>query len=453
MRAVDIIAKKRDGLALTAEEINWFIEAYTRGDVPDYQAAAFLMAVFLRGMSREETVQLTLAMARSGDMLDLRDIVGYAVDKHSSGGVGDKTTLIVLPMVAACGVPVAKMSGRGLGFSGGTLDKLEAIAGYNVHLSNEQFRRLAQTNGIVLAGQSQQLAPADGKLYALRDVTATVPCLPLIASSIMSKKLAAGANGIVLDVKVGRGAFMTNLDEARALAQAMVDIGTDAGRDMVALLSDMNQPLGNAVGNALEVAEAIETLRGGGPADLREHCLEVAGHMLWLYGRGSRWTDHSEVRQQLVEYLDTGAGFAKFRQMVAAQGGDVQMVDDVSRLPAARLIDTFTAPQDGYIAGVAADEIGLAAFDLGAGREKKEDPVDLAVGVVVHVKVGDRVAHGTPLATLHANSEARLQLARARVERAFSFSAQPVQPLPLFYGVIYGQQQSGGSGVLGADQA
>ncbi len=439
MRAVDIIAKKRDGLALTAEEIDWFIQAYTRGDVPDYQAAAWLMAVFLRGMSREETVNLTLAMARSGDMLNLADIVGYAVDKHSSGGVGDKTTLIVLPLVASCGVPVAKMSGRGLGFSGGTLDKLEAIAGYNVHLSNETFRHLAQTNGIVLAGQSQQLAPADGKLYALRDVTATVPCLPLIASSIMSKKLAAGAHGIVLDVKVGRGAFMTNLDDARALAQAMVDIGTDAGRDMVALLSDMNQPLGCAVGNALEVAEAIETLRGGGPADLREHCIEIASHMLRLYGRGSRWTDPAEVRSLLVERLGDGAAFAKFRQMVAAQGGDVQMVDDPARLPAARIMDTYTAPQDGYIAGVAADEIGLAAFDLGAGRERKEDPIDLAVGVIVHVKVGDQIARGAPLVTLHANSEARLQLARARVERAFTFSAQPVQRLPLFYGAIYGR--------------
>ncbi|MBZ0278742.1 MAG: thymidine phosphorylase, partial [Anaerolineae bacterium] len=284
MRAVDILAKKRDGLALTQAEINWFIEAYTRGDVPDYQASAFLMAVFLRGMTREETVNLTLAMAHSGDVLDLSDVIPYAVDKHSSGGVGDKTSLVVLPLVAACGVPVAKMSGRGLGFSGGTLDKLEALNGYNVNLSEDEFRALAARNGLVLAGQTRELAPADGKLYALRDVTATVPCLPLIASSIMSKKIAAGANGIVLDVKAGRGAFMPTVEAARELAQIMVDIGVDAGRDMIAVISDMNQPLGVAVGNALEVVEAIETLQGGGPADFREHCLHVAAYMLRLAG-------------------------------------------------------------------------------------------------------------------------------------------------------------------------
>ncbi|MBI5666505.1 MAG: thymidine phosphorylase [Chloroflexi bacterium] len=438
MRAVDIIARKRDGLALTDDEIRWFISSYTRGDVPDYQAAAFLMAVFLRGMSRQETVSLTLAMAHSGDVLDLSDITDYAVDKHSSGGVGDKTTLVVLPLVASCGVPVAKMSGRGLGFSGGTLDKLESIAGYNVNLSNEDFRRLARENGIVLSGQSHDLAPADGKLYALRDVTATVPSLPLIASSIMSKKIAAGANGIVLDVKVGRGAFMTDLDEARALAQIMVDIGQDAGRDMIAVLSDMNQPLGRAVGNALEVAEAIDTLNGGGPPDFREHCLELAGYMLRLYGRGQRWIDEGDIRQTLLKHLDSGTGLAKFRQLVTAQGGDVRLIDDPSLLPTASIVETYPAAQAGYIAQVAAEEIGMASFDLGAGREKKGDPVDLAVGLIVHVKVGDRVEPGTPLVTIHANDEQRLAACRARLDRAFAFSPTPVEPLPLFHGTIFG---------------
>ncbi len=438
MRAFDLIAKKRDGLPLTAEEIQWFIQAYTHGDVPDYQAAAFLMAVFIRGMSREETVNLTLAMAHSGDVLDLSDITDYAVDKHSSGGVGDKTTLVVLPLVASCGVPVAKMSGRGLGFSGGTLDKLESIAGYNVHLSNEDFRRLARQTGIVLSGQSHDLAPADGKLYALRDVTATVPCLPLIASSIMSKKIAAGANGIVLDVKVGRGAFMTNLDDARALAQIMVDIGTDAGRDMIAVLSDMNQPLGAAVGNALEMAEAIHTLNGGGPADFREHCLELAGYMLRLYGRGRQWTDESQIRETLAEHLNDGRALAKFRQLVEAQGGDVRLVDDPALLPTASIVETYHAAQDGYIAQVAAEEIGMASFDLGAGREKKGDPVDLTVGLEVHVKVGDRVTAGAPLVTIHANDSRRLTACRSRLERAFAYSQVPVEPLPLFYGTIYG---------------
>lgn len=443
MRAVDIIARKRDGQVLSADEIAWFVQGYTRGDVPDYQAAAFLMAVFVRGMSRQETVNLTLAMARSGDVLDLSDIADYAVDKHSSGGVGDKTTLVVLPLVAACGVPVAKMSGRGLGFSGGTLDKLESIAGYNVQLSNEQFRQLAQQNGIVLAGQSYDLAPADGKLYALRDATATVPSLPLIASSIMSKKIAAGANGIVLDVKMGRGAFMTNLDDARALAQIMVDIGVDAGRDMIAVISDMNQPLGCAVGNALEVVEAIETLSGGGPADFRQHCLEVAGYMLRLYGRGRRWTDVAETRADLEACLHRGEALAKFRLMVEAQGGDTRMVDDPSLLPAARLVEMFAAPQAGFIAQAAADQIGIASFELGAGREKKGDPVDLAVGLKIHAKVGDRVERGAPLATIYANDENRLAACRARLETAFAFSDSPVKPLPLFYDRLYGAASTG----------
>lgn len=437
MRAIDIIVKKRDGMILNSDEIAWFIDAYTRGNLPDYQAAAFLMAVFIRGMTREETVNLTLSMARSGDVLDLSEIIGFAVDKHSSGGVGDKTSLVVLPLVASCGVPVAKMSGRGLGFSGGTLDKLEAIAGYNVNLSMEEFKRLAKENGIVLSGQSADLAPADGKLYALRDVTGTVPSLPLIASSIMSKKIAAGANGIVLDVKVGRGAFMTTLEDARALAQIMVDIGADAGRDMVAIISDMNQPLGDAVGNALEVAEAVETLRGHGPADLREHCLEVAGHMLRLAGQGKKWTDPQDVRILLAQQLDNGQAFAKLRQLVSAQGGDVTMVDDPSKLPQTQIEEVFTADKDGCIAQVAADEIARAAFELGAGREKKGDPIDLAVGLKVHVKVGDMIKKGDNLVTIYANDQARIINCRSYLNQAFAYSVESPGRLPLFYDVIH----------------
>ncbi len=438
MRAIDIIAKKRDGEALTREEINWFIDAYTRGSLPDYQASALLMAIFLRGMTREETVNLTVAMAQSGDVLDLSDIIPYSVDKHSSGGVGDKTTLVVLPLVAACGIPVAKMSGRGLGFSGGTIDKLESISGYRVNLTNEEFRQLVRENGIVLTGQSADLAPADGKLYALRDVTATVPCLPLIASSIMSKKIAAGANGIVLDVKVGRGAFMTNLADARALAQIMVEIGVDAGRDMIAVLSDMNQPLGCAVGNVLEMAEAIECLHGDGPEDFREHCLQVAGYMLRLAGQGQRWTDAGEVRAYLEHQLDNREGLKVLRKMVVGQGGDVRQVDDPSRLPQARIVHAFTAARSGFVQQVAADLIGQASFDLGAGREKKGDPVDLAVGLKVHKKVGDRVEAGQTLVTVYANDEKKVPGCLSQLEEAIEVGEQPADPLPLFYDTLYG---------------
>lgn len=436
MRAVDIIARKRDGETLNGDEIRWIVDGFTHGDVPDYQMSAFMMAVYLRGMTRQETVDLTLAMADSGEKLDLSDISDYWVDKHSSGGVGDKTSLVVLPLVASCGVPVAKMSGRGLGFSGGTLDKLESIRGYQVNLSAERFRQLARENGIVLAGQSMALAPADGKMYALRDVTATVSCLPLIASSIMSKKIAAGANGIVLDVKVGRGAFMPTVETGRELAQTMVDIGRDAGRQVIAVLSDMNQQLGEAVGNALEVEEAIHALNGAGPADLREHTLAIAEYMLRLAGRGERWADEAETRAQLARHLDDGSALAKCRLMIEAQGGDVAMVDDPALLPHASIVETFDAAQSGNIAQIAADDIAWAAFDLGAGREKKGDPIDLAVGLKVHVKVGDAVEQGQSLVTIYANDPTKIASCRARLEAAFAYSADPVAPLPLFYGVI-----------------
>ena len=438
MQMIDLIEKKRDGQALSESEIRYFIEGYTAGDIPDYQASALLMAIFFQGMDRAEIVNLTIAMAESGDMLDLSDITDYAVDKHSSGGVGDKTTLIVLPLVASFGVPIAKMSGRGLGFGGGTLDKLESIAGYDVNLSEDAFRRIARDTGIVLSGQSKSLAPADGKLYVLRDVTGTVASQPLIASSIMSKKLAAGANGIVLDVKLGCGAFMKTLDEARALATAMVRIGVDAGRDMVALLSDMNQPLGVAVGNALEVAEAVSTLQGEGPADIHAHCVEVAAHMLRLAGQGERWADLAETRAEVDQALKSGAGYEYFHRMIKSHGGDVRQVENLTRLPQAKLRYRLLARDSGNVAAIYADQIGWATLALGAGRATKEDEIDHAVGIEVHANVGDGVASGDLLMTVHANDEKRLQAALDLLAEAVTYSADPVARLPLFHGVIEG---------------
>jgi pyrimidine-nucleoside phosphorylase len=350
--------------------------------------------------------------------------------------VGDKVTLVVAPLVAAAGVPVAKMSGRGLGFSGGTLDKLESISGYRVALSEDEIIRQVREHGIVLCGQTRSLAPADGALYALRDVTGTVPSLPLIASSIMSKKLASGANAIVLDVKVGAGAFMKTVEEARALAQTMVDIGVGAGRAMVALLSDMNQPLGYAVGNALEVREAIETLRGGGPADLREHCLTVAAHMVCLGRRDTRLETFQAVQAELADLLNHGKALARFRELVEAQGGDVRQVDEPERLPQARYQETLTAEESGYAAEVNALKVAQATLELGAGRARKTDAIDPAVGVVVHKKVGDRVAKGDPLFTVHANDAERLARAKAVLAGAVVLSREPQTPPPAFYDTI-----------------
>ncbi len=430
MRAVDIIIKKRDRGELTREEIHFFVQGFVRGDIPDYQVSAWAMAVLLNGMTPRETTDLTLAMAHSGRVLDLSHIVEVAVDKHSSGGVGDKTTLVVLPAVAACGLPVGKMSGHGLGFSGGTLDKMESIPGYRTDLSTEEFLRQLEEKGIVLTGQSLDLAPADGKLYALRDVTGTVPSIPLIASSIMSKKIAAGAQAIVLDVKSGKGAFMETLDRARQLADLMTQIGALAGRKTVCLLSDMNQPLGRAVGNALEVQEAIETLRGGGAPDFREHCLHVSAHMLLL---GRRAKDLAEARRLAEQAIAEGKALEKFRSLVEAQGGDVSYVDHPEKLPRARFIQTVEAPRSGWLAEINARRVGEAAVDLGAGRARKGDPIDHAVGFVIHHKVGDRVERGEPLFTLHASDEARGAQARQRVLEAHVFSDEAVAPLPLFY--------------------
>ncbi len=430
MRAVDIIIKKRDKKELTGEEIRFFIDGISNESIPDYQTSALAMAILLNGMTPRETTDLTLAMADSGETLDLQDVVDIAVDKHSTGGVGDKTSIAVLPIVAACGLPVGKMSGHGLGFSGGTLDKLESIPGYRVDLTTEEFLEQLKSIGIVLSGQTKDLAPADGKLYALRDVTGTVQSIPLIASSVMSKKIAAGAHAIVLDVKVGQGAFMESLSEARELAGLMVQIGQLAGRDVVALLSDMNQPLGNAVGNALEVIEAIETLSGNGPNDFREHCIHVAAHMLVL---GKQASDPEEGRQLAERAISAGRAIEKLRTLVEAQGGDVAYVDNPEKFPKAKYIEVVETPESGYLEQVQARIIGEAAVALGAGRAKKGDPVDHAVGFAVHHKVGDRVEKGQPLFTVHANDESLLSEARQAVLDAHRWTDAPVPALPLFY--------------------
>jgi len=430
MRAVDLIIKKRDRQELSGEEIEFFVQGFTRGEIPDYQVSAWAMAVLLNGMTERETADLTLVMAHSGEILDLSGVVDIAVDKHSTGGVGDKTSLVVLPIVAACGLPVGKMSGRGLGFSGGTLDKLESIPGYRVDLSIEEFKKQLAEIGIVLTGQSPELAPADGKLYALRDVTGTVQSIPLIASSIMSKKIASGAQAILLDVKTGLGAFMQTVDEARSLSHLMVSIGELAGRKVVTLLSDMNQPLGEAVGNALEVREAIATLHGKGPAGFHEHCLTVSAHLL-LLGRRAEDLDAAKKLAQFA--LDKGTAYIKFLSLVSAQGGDISFVDQPEKLPQAKHVETVKSPRSGYLSQIHARLVGEATVALGAGRARKGDPVDHAVGLVIHHKVGERVAKGEPLFTIHANDTTKLAEAREVVLEAFKWSATPVAPLPLFY--------------------
>ncbi|MCW5873885.1 MAG: thymidine phosphorylase [Anaerolineales bacterium] len=433
MRTVDVIIKKRDGLELTTEEIQFFVRGFTDGSVTDYQASAWAMAVLLNGMSDRETTDLTLAMANSGDVLDLSGVVDIALDKHSTGGVGDKTTLVVEPVVSACGLRVGKMSGRGLGFSGGTLDKMESIPGFRTDLTQKEFLSQLKKLGLVLTGQTGDLAPADGKMYALRDVTGTVDSLSLIASSIMSKKIAGGAQRMVLDVKVGVGAFMKTLPQAKDLARIMVSIGRLAKRKVVCLLSDMNQPLGHAVGNALEVKEAIETLRGGGPKDFREHCLQVASHLIVL-GEGAN--SLAAARKLAEASLQDGTALARFRELVAAQGGDVSYVDDPNKLPKAPFVETVKAPKSGYLKWIDAKIVGETSVEMGAGRAKKGDSIDPAVGIVVLHKVGDRVAKGDALFELHANSKKSLEAARARVLSAHQWSAKKVKPLPHSYGVV-----------------
>jgi pyrimidine-nucleoside phosphorylase len=437
MRAVDIIQKKRDGHELSAKEIEFFVDGFCRGAIPDYQAAAWAMATYFQGMTDAEATALTLAMLRSGEELRPQELFPegtVVVDKHSTGGVGDKTTLALAPIVASLGLPVGKLSGRGLGFSGGTIDKLESIAGWSSEVSTEQFVRQLREIGLVLGGQTAELAPADGKLYALRDVTATVPVLPLIAASIMSKKLASGADAIVLDVKVGYGAFMRQLEDARRLALLMVEIGQALGRKMAAVISDMHQPLGLAVGNALEVVEAIDTLQGRGPGDFVELVVTLAGEMLRLAGTVAE----AEAGQALARrQIENGEAWQKMRQFVAAQGGDVSQLDDPSRLPRAALVEPVVARSSGWVTRARADLIGHAAAHLGAGREKKGDAVDHAVGIVLVAKIGDRVEVGQPLAHIHANDAARLAEARHHVGSAYHIDAEPVAPPVLIHEIVH----------------
>ena len=433
MQMVDLIEKKRDGHELSKEEIEFFIQGYTTDEIPDYQAAALLMAIYIRGMNRRETVDLTLAVAASGDQLDLHDVAPFVVDKHSSGGVGDKTTLVVQPLVAACGVPVGKMSGRGLGSSGGTLDKMESIRGWTCQLTLPRFKKQLADIGLVLAGQSVALAPADGKLYALRDVTGTVANTSLIAASIMSKKLAAGADAIVLDVKMGNGAFMHTVDDARELARVMVDIGRDAGRKTVAIISDMNQPLGHAVGNALELKEAIATLQGQGPNDFWLHCQRVASYMLLL---SSKADSLEEAETLAIGARNDGRAFNKFRAMVQAQGGDVSQVDDPATLPQAKYVEEFLAPRSGWIAAIDTGGIGWATVHLGCGRLVKSDKINHAVGLIMPHKVGDRIEEGAPMGVIHANNQGQLGQAREEILAAIIISDEEVDRLPHFYGVV-----------------
>lgn len=402
MRMVDIIEKKRDGQELTTAEINFFIEGYTKGEIPDYQASALAMAIYFQDMNDRERADLTRAMVESGDTIDLSAIDGVKVDKHSTGGVGDTTTLVLAPLVASLGVPVAKMSGRGLGHTGGTIDKLESIAGFHVELTREQFIDLVNRDKVAVIGQSGNLTPADKKLYALRDVTGTVNSIPLIASSIMSKKIAAGADAIVLDVKTGDGAFMKTQEDAEKLAHAMVRIGNHVGRKTIAIISDMSQPLGFAIGNALEVKEAIETLQGKGPKDLTELVLTLGSQMVILAGKAKT---SEEAKEMLLDAIHSGKALAKFKEFLANQGGDASIIDDLTKLPQAKYKIELPAKQSGYISRMVADEIGVASMILGAGRATKEDVIDLAVGLVLHKKVGDKVEEGESILTIYSNHE------------------------------------------------
>ncbi|WP_332649334.1 pyrimidine-nucleoside phosphorylase [Lysinibacillus sp. 54212] len=432
MRMVDIIEKKRDGEELTAEEIRFFVEGYTNGSIPDYQVSALMMAIYFKDMTDRERADLTMAMVESGDRIDLSQIEGIKVDKHSTGGVGDTTTLPLAAMVAAVGVPVAKMSGRGLGHTGGTIDKLEAIHGFHVELSGEEF--VQQVNDIKMAviGQSGNLTPADKKLYALRDVTGTVSSIPLIASSIMSKKIAAGADAIVLDVKTGDGAFMKTLDDARALAHAMVRIGNSVGRNTMAIISDMSQPLGYAIGNSLEVKEAIDTLKGVGPADLNELCYTLGSQMVVLGGKAKTI---EEARKMLEEVVENGAALNVLKRFIAAQGGDSSVVDYPEKLPQAKYVVEVPAKEAGYIAKIEADDIGTAAMLLGAGRATKESQIDLAVGLVLRKKVGDEVREGESLVTVYANTE-NVDAVLQKIYGHIHLSQQPVTAPKLIQDII-----------------
>lgn len=433
MNMVDIITKKRDGGELTPEEIRFFIDNYVKDRIPDYQASALLMAIYFRGLSRAETFSLTEAMEFSGDVEDLSDLPGVKVDKHSTGGVGDKTTLVVAPIAAAAGVTVAKMSGRGLGFTGGTADKLEAIPGFRTRLEPAEFHRQLEELGLAVITQTGSITPADKKIYALRDVTGTVESPGLIASSIMSKKLAAGSDGIVLDVKCGSGALLKDLVEAEKMADLMIDIGRKAGRKMVAVISDMSQPLGRTVGNALEVEEAVQVLKGGGPEDLRQLCLELAGEMIWIGGRAESFEEGKETARQV---LSDGRALEKFRQMVRRQGGDDRIVEEPERMGSSRYSRDVLAGRTGFIAKMATREIGRASQHLGAGRLRKEDEIDFTAGIRMHVRIGNFVKEGDVLATLYGADSRRLEEAEIIMEAAIRISAEPVAPPKLIQKII-----------------
>ena len=433
MRMYDIIQKKRNGSELSKEEINFFIENYTKGNIPDYQASALLMAIYFQKMNSRETADLTMAMVNSGDILDLSNIEGVKVDKHSTGGVGDTTTLVLGPMVASLGIPVAKMSGRGLGHTGGTIDKLESFKGFSVSMSEEKFIENVNKIKLVVGGQTGDLAPADKKMYALRDVTATVDNISLIASSIMSKKIAAGSDCIVLDVKVGDGAFMKSFDEAKALATEMVNIGEHCKRKTVAVISDMDQPLGFAIGNALEVIEAINTLKGKGPKDLLDLCLELGSNMVVLAGKAKN-TD--EAKKMLEDTIKTGAALNKFKEFVKAQGGDPSYIDDTDKFDKAKFIVPVKASKKGVVKKIHAEHLGLIAMELGAGRATKEDVIDLSVGIVLNKKRGDKVADGDIIAYVHANNMDKANKAASDILKNYDIVEEYKNDIPLIYGVI-----------------
>ena len=434
MRMNDLITKKRDGKELTDEEIAFMIEGYTKGSLPDYQMAAMLMAIYFKGMNDRETTSLTRCMAYSGgELLDLSEIKGIKVDKHSTGGVGDKTSIALVPLMAACGLPVAKMSGRGLGFTGGTIDKLESFPSFTTDIDTASFIRNINNIGCSIMSQTEDLCPADKKLYALRDVTATVESMPLIASSIMSKKVAAGADAIVLEVMSGSGAFMKNDEDARALSEIMVNIGRLAGRKCVAVITEMNEPLGSAVGNSLEVIEAMETLKGRGSSELLEVLKTLGTQMLIL---GEKCETEEAGRSMIEETISTGKAIDKLRELVAAQGGDPHAVDDYTLLPKAAIVEQIESPQEGYIAKIRCDEVGMCVHTLGGGRSVKDEPVDLSVGLMVNKKVGDFVKKGESLAEIHGNSEEAIMKAKKRFLDAYTFSDTPTEHLKLIHGII-----------------
>lgn len=429
MRMVDLIAKKRDGKELTTEEIKFIINGFTDGTLPDYQMSAWSMAVYFQGMTERERVDLTMAMVESGDQIELSSIEGIKVDKHSTGGVGDTTTLVLGPLVASVGVPVAKMSGRGLGHTGGTIDKLESIPGFHVEIENREFIQLVNKNKIAVIGQSGNLTPADKKLYALRDVTATVNSIGLIASSIMSKKIAAGADAIVLDVKTGAGAFMKSIEDSEELAHAMVSIGNNVGRHTIAVISDMSQPLGFAIGNALEVKEAIDTLKGEGPEDLTELSLTLGSHMVYLAKKAKSL---KEAREMLTRAIENGSALEKFKTFISAQGGDPSVINDPEKLPQAKYTFELESKESGYVSEIVADEVGTAAMLLGAGRATKESEIDLAVGVKLRKKVGDYVNQGESLVTIYSNTE-NVTVVKERLYENIMITKEVVEKPQLIY--------------------